>query len=416
MHRDKAAQEYRERQKQKHLDATFADLSKKFEKKVLLGGHGKGSGEDQLHEPWALFIDADRFVYVSDHKNHRVIRFHADVQGVRQVVAGGNGKGFNKWQLCFPTGIFVDMDGSLFIADFGNNRIMKWPRGAEEGLVVAQIQAPRSIFLDKDFTMHISTLAYNHAVMRLSPFYKGLHVERGGTKKKKRNVVWSFFVKSPPAAAETSAQQDQNERAFGSVASNDSTTSVLPDAVEEVVEDTSWSDSLVFPEQVLVDGGDIIVADSGNHCISKLNPSKGQKQPTMLVQGSNKFMPASFAIDSAKGVYCTDDAKRKIVRHGGDKTMQIIFQGGAGDFFNRGIALDNRGNVYACNWGRNHEVVKISEIGKTDPPPSSGLTGLTAIQSQGVSSTEVEVGSRESTATWLDPLSAFTELNGSQQS
>jgi len=338
---------YRARQTQKYLDAHFRDFSECFEKTVIFGQDGKGEGDQQLHEPWGLFLDANGYLYVSEHKNNRVIRLHPDIPNSRTVVAGGNGKGYNKYQLNHPAGIFVDIDGSLFVADFGNNRIMKWPQGAEEGQVVAQVQAPRGIFIGPDFALHVTTAAYNNAVLTLSPFRKGFEVERGGTLKKKQSLI---------------------SRILGIKKENDDEESENDDDLDK------WTDRLCRPEQILLDGDDIIVADSGNNCISKLNAVKEQLQPCVLVQGSKKFVPTSFAMDSSYGIYCADEAKRKIVRHGTrDNTMQIIFTGDHGDFFPRGIVLDN-GNIYACNWGRNHEIIKISQKRKasdTASQPSS---------------------------------------------
>jgi len=351
--------DYRAKLKQKKLDAYFRDFSESFEKTVIFGQDGKGDGHQQLHEPWGLFLGANGYLYVSEHKNNRVIRLHPRIPNSRTVVAGGNGKGYNKYQLNHPAGIFVDIDGSLFVADFGNNRIMKWPQGAEEGQVVAQVQAPRGIFIGPDFAMHVTTVAYNNAVLTISPFRKGFVVERGGTLQKKQGLISRILGRKKKENKEKDDKDKDKDKGKKEEDDEDSGNEDGPD--EPTIE---WTDRLLRPEQILLDGDDIIVADSGNNCISKLNPVKEQLQPCILVQGSKKFVPTSFAMDSAYGIYCADEAKRKIVRHGTrDNTMQIIFTGDHGDFFPRGIVLD-KGDIYACNWGRNHEIVKISEKGK----------------------------------------------------
>ena len=53
------------------------------------------------------------------------------------VVAGGNDRGTNLNQLNGPSGIFVDDDGSIYISEQVNDRIVKWLPGATAGIVVA---------------------------------------------------------------------------------------------------------------------------------------------------------------------------------------------------------------------------------------------------------------------------------------
>ncbi|CAF1414960.1 unnamed protein product, partial [Didymodactylos carnosus] len=53
------------------------------------------------------------------------------------TVAGGNGQGAAFNQLNFPDDIFLDIQNTLYVADFSNNRIVKWPQNALTGQVVA---------------------------------------------------------------------------------------------------------------------------------------------------------------------------------------------------------------------------------------------------------------------------------------
>jgi hypothetical protein len=47
-----------------------------------------------------------------------------------ETVAGGHGLGHGSNQLHDPRGIFVDENRTLYVADWGNHRIMKWKRDA----------------------------------------------------------------------------------------------------------------------------------------------------------------------------------------------------------------------------------------------------------------------------------------------
>ncbi|CAF1351959.1 unnamed protein product [Rotaria magnacalcarata] len=52
------------------------------------------------------------------------------------IVAGGNGDGSASNQLSWPYGLFVDDDASVYIADYYNDRVVKWASGASTGQVV----------------------------------------------------------------------------------------------------------------------------------------------------------------------------------------------------------------------------------------------------------------------------------------
>ncbi|CAF5143094.1 unnamed protein product [Rotaria sp. Silwood1] len=51
------------------------------------------------------------------------------------VVAGGQGEGKALTQLYHPNGLFVDMLGTIYVADWGNG-VMRWPKGAKQGTVI----------------------------------------------------------------------------------------------------------------------------------------------------------------------------------------------------------------------------------------------------------------------------------------
>ncbi|CAF4226025.1 unnamed protein product, partial [Rotaria sordida] len=60
------------------------------------------------------------------------------MEGAKQgiVVAGGQGQGNGLTQLPNPYGVVVDQLGTVYVADLGNNRIMRWPKGATQGSVI----------------------------------------------------------------------------------------------------------------------------------------------------------------------------------------------------------------------------------------------------------------------------------------
>ncbi|CAF1343261.1 unnamed protein product [Rotaria sp. Silwood1] len=102
---------------------------------IVAGGNGKGAGLNQLDWPTYIFVDQQQTVYVSDNHNHRVMKWNKDAkEGV--VVAGGQGQGKALTQLSHPNGLFVDTLGTLYVADSSNHRVMRWPKGAKQGTVI----------------------------------------------------------------------------------------------------------------------------------------------------------------------------------------------------------------------------------------------------------------------------------------
>lgn len=59
-------------------------------------------------------------------------------------MAGGHGKGSDAHQLNSPSYVFVDEQKSVYVADNRNSRVMKWAKGATEGIHIVPRQLPGS--------------------------------------------------------------------------------------------------------------------------------------------------------------------------------------------------------------------------------------------------------------------------------
>ena len=115
-----------------------------------------------------LFVDNYDSVFVSDYGNHRVIRFPwnsmSDTNGA--MVAGTGIRGSQSNQLNQPRGIFVTDNEMLYIADLYNHRIQKWTIGNTNGVTVAgtgmsgralsQLSYPNAVLVDLNGDMYIT--------------------------------------------------------------------------------------------------------------------------------------------------------------------------------------------------------------------------------------------------------------------
>lgn len=103
---------------------------------IVAGGKRRGDKLDQLNWPTNVFVDREGAVYVSDHINRRVMKW---VKGATAgiVIAGGKHVRGNHI-ISDPGGIVVDTEGTLYIADYGNDQVTRWSKGANKGEIVVR--------------------------------------------------------------------------------------------------------------------------------------------------------------------------------------------------------------------------------------------------------------------------------------
>ncbi|CAF0996966.1 unnamed protein product [Adineta steineri] len=129
---------------------------------VAAGGNGNGNALNQLSYPVGVYYDYlyTNSLYVADSSNNRVLKFPSNSTSANYgtVVAGGNGPGIGANQLNDSRSIVVDSNGTLYIADAGNNRIQRWLQNATNGTTIVggtqgaasnQLNWPETVLFDK---------------------------------------------------------------------------------------------------------------------------------------------------------------------------------------------------------------------------------------------------------------------------
>ncbi|CAF0739917.1 unnamed protein product [Adineta steineri] len=96
---------------------------------TVAGGYDEGNRTNQLDAPVSVYVDDDNgSIYISDTNNHRIVRWGFNSTN-GEVVAGGNGDGNRTDQLNRPSDAILNKkDSSLIICDYGNHRVVKWSR------------------------------------------------------------------------------------------------------------------------------------------------------------------------------------------------------------------------------------------------------------------------------------------------
>jgi sugar lactone lactonase YvrE len=139
---------------------------------IVAGGNKQGKLNNQLNTPLYVFVDSEHTIYVSDHDNHRVMKWaEGATEGI--LVAGGQSNGQDLAHLWCPNGIIVDKEGTIYIADSQNHRVMRWRKGAHQGELIAgghgqgenadQLNEPKSLSFDNSGNLYVAD-KNNHRV------------------------------------------------------------------------------------------------------------------------------------------------------------------------------------------------------------------------------------------------------------
>ena len=95
-----------------------------------------------------LFVDIYNYLYCAHSRSNQVLKKPVDGDDNSSVIVAGNGiAGSAPDMLNSAYGIFVDIDLSLYVADFNNNRVQLFRSGQLNGTTVAGNGAPDTISL-----------------------------------------------------------------------------------------------------------------------------------------------------------------------------------------------------------------------------------------------------------------------------
>ena len=100
---------------------------------TVAGGNGCGNALNQLNYPWGLDIDDDnQSIVIADWGNDRIVEWKMGACHGK-VIAAGRDEGNRFDQLYRPIDVVIDKEtNSLFIADYGNRRVLRWSRRQEK--------------------------------------------------------------------------------------------------------------------------------------------------------------------------------------------------------------------------------------------------------------------------------------------
>jgi RHS repeat-associated protein len=259
-------------------------------------GDGGPASEAQLHAPEGLVHDASGRLYIADRLNHRVRRIGTD--GVIVTVAGGDlpgdsGDGGPGTQALLrePAGLALGPDGSLYIADRGNHRVrVLRPDGSLHALagsgtaggdgddgpaLAARLNAPRALAVAADGTVYIADTG-NERVRAVLP--DGFIVTVAGGGSGGDGDALATRLRNPVGLA-------LNRQGWLYIAEADAhrVRRLTPDGVIVSVAGTGTAafngdfqhgtQTNLSPAGLALDGaGRLLIADGANHRIRRLEP------------------------------------------------------------------------------------------------------------------------------------------------
>jgi len=321
---------------------------------VVAGGNGRGSDANQLNIPVGIFVDLGGNVYVADEYNHRIQKWTPGaISGI--TVAGGNGNGSGANQLKYPLGVFVDLDGNIFVADTDNQRVQKWIEGANTGVTVAagngmgaalnQVNSPRGIYVDTNGNIYIAD-ANNSRVLKWIPGATSGIIVAGGN----GNGAATNQLSYP-----SGVYVDLNGAIYVADRWNNRIQKWVSGAILAVTVAGgngagSNSNQLNWANGVYVDvNGDIYIADETNNRVQKW--FSGATSGITVAGGnrpaSNQFnVPISVNVDANKNVYVADYLNNRVQKwsYGATSGSTIINAGCPS-----GIFVDRNGNIFVSN-------------------------------------------------------------------
>ncbi|CAF3878040.1 unnamed protein product, partial [Adineta steineri] len=205
---------------------------------LVAGGNDQGDHLNQLSDPRNIFLDKNESLYISDHNNHRVMKYKKGAKE-GEVVAGGNGEGNSLNQLSYPGDMIVDHLGQIYVADCDNHRIMRWCEGDKEGEIVVggndqgnqsnQLNNPTGLSFDNEENLYVVDHG-NHRIQKFENYSESNLYEDLG----KPTLHMSDYDMSTQCRQKPSLSKEQNQLTTNSsIDEANNSTEVEPISAEE---------------------------------------------------------------------------------------------------------------------------------------------------------------------------------------
>ena len=128
-----------------------------------------------LSSPYDVSFDGYRNMYVADFTNNRIQQFPAGSSTATTVAGFSLSAGSSRSEFNNPTAISVTPNGTMFILDRDNYRVLRWQLGDTFGTVIAggrglgalftQMGTCYSIYVDNQYNVYVSENSNNRVTV-----------------------------------------------------------------------------------------------------------------------------------------------------------------------------------------------------------------------------------------------------------
>src|ERR1700722_14804912 len=136
---------------------------------VVAGGNGAGTGNTQLYLPIGLYLDlSSNSLIIANYGAHNIVRWVLGATSWTLVAGSSSGTpGFTSTLLINPYDVTLDSLGNVYVADTGNERIQFFLANQSNGTTVAGItltagatstlhDGPSGVVVDSQFNVYVA--------------------------------------------------------------------------------------------------------------------------------------------------------------------------------------------------------------------------------------------------------------------
>ena len=275
---------------------------------MIAGGNGAGSGLNQLNYPHGIYVDDNnQMIYIADYQNDRVVRWKYGARN-GELIAGGNGEGDRLDQLHFPISVVYNENlDSVLICDHDNRRVVRWScqNQTDQEIIISNIDC-FGLALDSHGDLYVSDFVQNEVKRWKDGETNGTIVAGGngrGSELNQFNSSGYIFI-------------DQQLSIYVSDVNNHRVMKWTKDAPKGSVIAGGQGDGdspgqLSNPEGITVDQtGNIYVADFSNNRIMLW--SVGATEGTVVIDTDKLQNPTGLALDPQGNIYVSDQWNHRV--------------------------------------------------------------------------------------------------------